>query len=190
MHPPPSLLSCRGCVWNSVCISVLHQAVERANWLRCSEECIQVRTYTCIESAPIMCFMMKLAFYCLCLYSVRSNYSRTKLSRSRSWSHRRILFGRCCVTVKMDVERTRTMPHSSLLPLQRLWVQVRSMLRCLSVDHSVILVWSVHRFARLAMVAQIIHRYHQCLAPQQLPPITRFYYTGSLGSQNLTDQNI
>ena len=54
MHPPPSLLSCRGCVWNSVCISVLHQAVECANWLRCSEECLQVRTYTCIEPAPIV----------------------------------------------------------------------------------------------------------------------------------------
>ena len=101
-----------------------------------------------------------------------------------------ILFGRYCVTVKMDVERTRTMPHCSLLPLQRLWVRIRSTFRCLLVDHSVILVWSVHRFARLATVAQIIHRYHQCLAPQQLPPITRFYYTGSLGSQNLTDQNI
>ena len=40
---------------------------------------------------------------------MRSNYSRTKLSRFlRSWCHLRIFFGRrYCVTFKMDVERTR-----------------------------------------------------------------------------------
>ena len=64
---------------------------------------------------------------------MRSHYSRTKLSqfsRSCSLSFANI-FGRC-VTVKTNVEHAHIGP---LLPLQRLWVEIRPMHHCLSVNH-------------------------------------------------------
>ena len=78
----------------------------------------------------------------LYVYRMRSNYSRTKLSRLYCSPEPSANFGwRCYVTVKMDVGRTRT--QCPIVPLQRLWVQIQPTHRCLSFNHSVILVWSV-----------------------------------------------
>ena len=58
----------------------------------------------------------------------------------------RIIGRRCCRTVKMDIKQTCALcPIVSLLPLQRLWVQIRPTLYCLSIVHIVILVWRVQR---------------------------------------------
>ena len=64
---------------------------------------------------------------------MRSNYSHTKLSQfsqSCSLSFANI-FG-CCVTVKVNVEHAHIGP---LLPLQRLWVEIRPTHHCLSVNN-------------------------------------------------------
>ena len=52
LHPQPSLLSCRGCVWHSVCISLLYKAMECGTWCRYDEEHFQVSicVCTCIEN--------------------------------------------------------------------------------------------------------------------------------------------
>ena len=55
------------------------------------------------------------------IYRVCSNYSRSRRSQfSRSWSHLQI-FGRRCLTVKMDVERLHTLPHCSLCSVSEVW---------------------------------------------------------------------
>ena len=83
-------------------------------------------------------------------YHMRSNYSRTKLSRflwsrgpSCEYFYPRI-FGRwCCITVKMDVKRTHTMPHCSVC--SACGSKYDRSVVAHQLDHSIVLLWRVHR---------------------------------------------
>ena len=69
-------------------------------------------------------------------------------------------------TVKMDMKRMRSMLHCVIVALQHLWVQIQPTLRCLSVDHLVILVWPLQMFIKSSnhesLVRKCLSTYGNC----------------------------